>query len=86
MEEAKKYYPLFGLGANVALIFSGLYVRFVSGLQRASTAADPWAGSLRMLMAGVSGAGAMVLLLYRWGLEGAGGVRGAWCCCGGDAR
>ena len=23
MDEAKKYYPLFGLGANVALIFSG---------------------------------------------------------------
>ena len=32
--EAKKYYPLFGLGANVALIFSGLYVRKVSGLRR----------------------------------------------------
>ena len=36
MKEAKKYYPLFGLGANVALIFSGLYVRYVSGLRRAS--------------------------------------------------
>ena len=23
VKEAKKYYPLFGLGANVALIFSG---------------------------------------------------------------
>ena len=29
VDEAKKYYPLFGLGANVALIFSGQYVRFV---------------------------------------------------------
>ena len=38
--------PLFGLGANVALIFSGLYVRYVSGLRRAAMAAgstvDPW--------------------------------------------
>ena len=33
--EAGKYYPLFGLGANVALIFSGQYVRYVSGMRRA---------------------------------------------------
>jgi ATP/ADP translocase len=32
--EAKKYYPLFGLGANVALIFSGQYVRFVSAVRK----------------------------------------------------
>lgn len=32
--EAKKYYPLFGLGANVALIFSGQYVRWVSSLRK----------------------------------------------------
>ena len=30
VDEAKKYYPLFGLMANVALIFSGQYVKFVS--------------------------------------------------------
>jgi len=65
VEEAKKYYPLFGLGANVALIFSGLYVRFVSGLRRTSTAVDPWAGSLRLLMTGVSAAGIAVIALYR---------------------
>ena len=34
VKEAKKYYPLFGLGANVALIFSGLFVRKVSGMRR----------------------------------------------------
>ena len=30
VSEAKRYYPLFGLGANVALIFSGQYVRCVT--------------------------------------------------------
>lgn len=66
VEEAKRYYPLFGLGANVALIFSGLYVRFVSGLRRTSTAADPWAGSLKLLMGGVSAAGLVVLALFQY--------------------
>ena len=33
-----RYYPLFGLMANVALIFSGQYVKYVSGL-RATTLA-----------------------------------------------
>lgn len=50
-KEAKKYYPLFGLGANVALIFSGQYVRFVSAF-RASLPAhvDKWGVSLKLLM------------------------------------
>lgn len=33
VDEAKKYYPLFGLMANVALIFSGQYVKYVSSLR-----------------------------------------------------
>lgn len=50
-KEAKKYYPLFGLGANVALIFSGQYVRMVSAF-RASLPAhvDKWGVSLKLLM------------------------------------
>lgn len=52
-KEAKKYYPLFGLGANVALIFSGQYVRAVSAF-RASLPAhvDKWGVSLKLLMGG----------------------------------
>ena len=30
MDEAKQFYPLFGLGANVALIFSGRAVKYFS--------------------------------------------------------
>lgn len=31
VSEAKRFYPLFGLGANVALVFSGQYVRYGGG-------------------------------------------------------
>ena len=30
VDEAKTFYPLFGLGANVALIFSGRAVKYFS--------------------------------------------------------
>ncbi|KAJ8535972.1 hypothetical protein K7X08_034373 [Anisodus acutangulus] len=34
VDEAKKFYPLFGLGANVALIFSGRTVKYFSNLRQ----------------------------------------------------
>jgi AAA family ATP:ADP antiporter len=68
--EAKKYYPLFGLGANVALIFSGLYVRYVSGIRRAMVAAgstaDPWGRSLQLLMGAVVVGGAAIMSCFRY--------------------
>jgi AAA family ATP:ADP antiporter len=69
--EAKKYYPLFGLGANVALIFSGQYVRYVAGLRRAWSAAgaavvDPWGKSLQLLMGGVVASGLGMLGCFRF--------------------
>ena len=67
VSEAKKYYPLFGLGANVALIFSGQFVRYVSALRRAAVGVgDPWAQSLRYLMGGVVGAGTIIIALFRY--------------------
>lgn len=30
MDEAKQFYPIFGLGANVALVFSGRAVKYFS--------------------------------------------------------
>ena len=59
-----RYYPLFGLGANVALVFSGQFVRYVSGLRRTWAAAgctfDPWGASLKYLMGGVVVSGSAV--------------------------
>ena len=75
VDEAKKYYPLFGLGANVALIFSGLFVRYVSGLRRTWAAAaaaggvavaDPWGASLKLLMGGVLAGGVGILACFRY--------------------
>ena len=59
--------PLFGMGANVALIFSGQYVRWVSGL-RASLApgVDPWTVSLRYLMGAVVASGSVLIATYAW--------------------
>jgi len=67
VEEAKKYYPLFGMGANVALIFSGQYVRWVS--QMRSTLApgvDAWAVSLRYLMGAVLASGGVLCATYKY--------------------
>lgn len=59
--------PLFGMGANVALIFSGQYVKWVSKM-RATLApgVDAWAVSLRYLMAAVLGSGGVLLAAYKY--------------------
>ena len=67
VSEAKKYYPIFGLMANVALIFSGQYVKFVSA-QRAGlpVGADQWEFSLKLLMGAVVGCGGLVMGIMKW--------------------
>jgi len=62
VDEAKKYYPLFGLGANVALIFSGQYVKWVSRLRaNLPVGVDPWGISLKYLMTAVTLSGMTLL-------------------------
>ena len=59
-----RYYPLFGLMANVALIFSGQYVKYVSNLRTGlPVGVDPWGNSLKLLMAAVVAGGGMVMAL-----------------------
>ena len=65
VSEAKKYYPLFGLMANVALIFSGQYVKYVSNLPVAP-GADRWVNSLKWLMAAVVGGGSVIVGLMKF--------------------
>lgn len=65
VDEAKKYYPLFGLGANVALIFSGQYVRFVSDIRRKlPPGVDGWAISLKYLMSMIAFGGGVIIACY----------------------
>lgn len=65
VDEAKKYYPLFGLGANVALIFSGQYVRFVSDIRaKLPPGVDGWAVSLKYLMGMIAVGGCVIVACY----------------------
>jgi len=66
LDEAKKYYPLFGLFANVALIFSGQYVRWVSKMRSTlAPGVDAWAVSLKYLMGAVLAGGGVILGTFR---------------------
>ena len=67
MDEAKKFYPLFGLGANVALIFSGRTVKYFSNLRKnLGPGVDGWAVSLKAMMSIVVGMGLAICFLYWW--------------------
>jgi ATP:ADP antiporter, AAA family len=55
------------MGANVALIFSGQYVRWVSNMRSTlAPGVDAWAVSLRYLMAAVVGSGGVLIAAYKY--------------------
>jgi AAA family ATP:ADP antiporter len=55
------------MGANVALIFSGQYVRWVSNMRGTlAPGVDAWAVSLRYLMGAVLGSGGVLLATYKY--------------------
>jgi AAA family ATP:ADP antiporter len=67
--EAKKFYPLFGMFANVALIVSGQFVTYVAELRKAmpvEEGADPWQMSLVYLITGclISGGCLIASFMY----------------------
>lgn len=67
VEEAKRFYPLFGLGANVALIFSGRTVKYFSNLrQNLGPGVDGWAISLKGMMSIVVLMGLAICFIYWW--------------------
>ncbi len=47
VDEAKTFYPLFGLGANVALIFSGRAVKYFSNVRACASAVASLTGLMR---------------------------------------
>ena len=64
MQEAKQFYPFFGLGANVALIFSGQAVRHFSNVRATLPAGvDGWEVSLRGMMGLVVAFGLLICAL-----------------------
>ncbi|KAH9619757.1 hypothetical protein KSS87_018486 [Heliosperma pusillum] len=67
IDEAKRFYPLFGLGANVALIFSGRTVKYFSQMrQNLGPGVDGWALSLKGMMSIVVLMGFAICFLYWW--------------------
>lgn len=65
--EAKRFYSLFGLGANLALLVSGPAIVYVSDIRKHLPAdVDAWQISLNYLMAMVVVAGIGVMISYWW--------------------
>ncbi|XP_002974477.2 ADP,ATP carrier protein 2, chloroplastic [Selaginella moellendorffii] len=67
VDEAKQFYPLFGLGANVALVFSGRTVKYFSELRgRLGPGVDGWGMSLKGMMSIVVILGFAICGIYWW--------------------
>lgn len=65
--EAKRFYALFGLGANLALIAAGPAVKFINRLQESlEFTSDPWQIPLNYLMGISITASVMIILIYSW--------------------
>lgn len=69
VDEAKQFYPLFGLGANIALVFSGRTVKYFSNLRKTlGPGVDGWAISLKGMMSIVVLLGFVICGIY-WGVN-----------------
>eukprot|EP00252_Welwitschia_mirabilis_P019971 TRINITY_DN4779_c0_g2_i1.p1 TRINITY_DN4779_c0_g2~~TRINITY_DN4779_c0_g2_i1.p1 ORF type:complete len:716 (+),score=134.87 TRINITY_DN4779_c0_g2_i1:578-2725(+) len=67
VDEAKQFYPLFGLGANIALVFSGRTVKYFSKLRaNLGPGVDGWALSLKAMMSIVVLLGLTIAGIYWW--------------------
>merc|ERR1712187_227886 len=67
VKEATTWYPLFGLIANVALIFSGQFIRYVSDVRsKLPAGVDAWGYSLNILMTAVVTGASIVLATYNY--------------------
>ena len=65
--EAKRFYALFGIGANVALMVSGpVIIHFSKIHNKVPYGVDPWGVTLNYLMSFVVISGVIIMLIYRW--------------------
>ncbi|MBP6985465.1 MAG: NTP/NDP exchange transporter [Alphaproteobacteria bacterium] len=66
-KEAKRFYGLFGLLANLSLICSGFTVNYLSRISDSlPEGVDAWGVSLNYMMSAVVVAGFAVMVIYRW--------------------
>lgn len=67
VSESKRFYTLFGIGANIAMLFSGPAIVYVSDIRKhLPEGVDAWQVSLNYLMTMVLLAGAAVIAIYWW--------------------
>ena len=67
IDEAKQFYPLFGLGANIALVFSGRTVKYFSHLRsNLPDNVDGWGFSLKGMMSLVVVLGFVICGIHWW--------------------
>jgi AAA family ATP:ADP antiporter len=67
ISEAKRFYALFGIGANIALLVSGPTIMRVSNIRKTLPAGvDAWQISLNYLMTFVILAGLSIIAIYWW--------------------
>ena len=65
--EAKRFYALFGIGANIALLCSGPAIIFCSSIRkRVPAGVDAWGVSLNLLMSLVILSGFVIMGVYWW--------------------
>lgn len=65
--EAKRFYALFGLGANLALMAAGPAAKYITTLQgNGELVGDPWQTPLNWLMGLSVFSGVCIMLIYRW--------------------
>lgn len=67
VSESKRFYSLFGIGANIAMLFSGPTIIYLCGIKdRAAPGVDPWSLSLNYLLTIVIASAILVMFIYRW--------------------
>lgn len=66
VEEAKRFYPLLGVGANIGLLFAGPIVMFFSHSPSSLSNNDTISNTLNSLMTCIMFAGGLLLLTYYW--------------------
>ena len=67
VSEAKRFYSLLGIGANLALLISGPAIILVSNIrEKLPPEVDAWGVSLNFLMGMVVFSGIMVMVIYHW--------------------
>ncbi|OJV13691.1 MAG: hypothetical protein BGO27_00770 [Alphaproteobacteria bacterium 33-17] len=67
MNEAKRFYGLFALIANIGLIFAGQTEHFCNNIHHyVEVQGDHWGLSLKILMAIVAAMGVLAMYLFRW--------------------